>query len=342
MKSAYYLSVIAIAAMACACSSSADNESAATTEEVELPRVEIASVHAMDVPQSKSYTATVEADNTNNIAPSMSNRITGITVDVGDKVRKGQTLVTLDRANIDQVKVNLDNAQREYDRAKKLLDIGAGTQQSVDQLQTQLDGLKTQYKNLMENTELVSPINGVVTARNYDPGDMTGQLPVLTVGQITPQVKVLIGVTENDFSLVKQGHPVTVAFDAYPGEEFSGKISRVYPTVDPATRTFQSEIMIANPAGKILPGMFARVSLDLGTQRNVVVPDRAVVKQSGSGNKYIYVYGADGKVSFQQVQLGQRMGDRYEVVSGVQDGDNVVISGQTRLADGVEVEVISK
>lgn len=332
-----YFCIFALLALA-ACSK---GEKTADTEVVELPQVEIASVSARDVPQTKSYTASVVADNTNNIAPSMANRIKTITVDVGDHVAKGQVLVTLDKSNLDQVKVNLDNAQREYDRAKKLLDIGAGTQQSVDQLQAQLDALKAQYANLVENTTLVSPISGVVTARNYDPGDMTGQLPVLTVGQITPYVKVIIGITENDFSSIKPGMPVTVNFDAYPGEDFTGKISRIYPTVDPATRTFQCEVLIHNQSGRIVPGMFARVGLELGSMHHVVVPDRAVVKQAGSGNKYIYVY-RDGRVSYNHVQLGQRLGDEYEVVDGVSDGDQVVISGQTRLADGVEVELIKK
>lgn len=228
--------------------------------------------------------------------------------------------------------------EREYNRAAQLLEIGAGTQQSVDQLKAQLDALRTQYNNLKENTVLVSPITGVVTARNYDPGDMTGQLPVLTVGQITPNVKVMINATENDFSKFKVGAPVEVTFDAYPGEQFEGKISRIYPTVNPSTRTFQTEILVANQQGKILPGMFARVYMDFGTASRVVVPDLAVVKQTGSGNRYVYVY-RDGRVSMNRVELGQRIGDTYELISGVEDGDSVVVVGQVRLADGVEVQV---
>ncbi|MCM1450976.1 MAG: efflux RND transporter periplasmic adaptor subunit [Clostridium sp.] len=338
-----YLPALAAMSLAIAFSScSGKDETSTTVVEEELPRVELAAAYSQDVPRKKSYTANVEADNTNNIAPSTPNRIKKINVEVGDQVRKGQVLVTLDRASIDQVKVNLDNTQREYDRAVQLLNIGAGTQQSVDQMKAQLDALKTQYANLEENTVLTSPINGVVTARNYDPGDMTGNLPVLTVGQIIPQVKVIINVTENDLTLVQPGKPVTVVFDALPGEEYGGKIARIYPTVDPATRTFKSEILISNPKGQILPGMFARVNMDLGTQRNVVVPDRAIVKQSGSGNKYVYAYHPDGTVSYNKVELGQRLGDSYELISGIEDGDSVVISGQSRLADGVAVEVIRK
>jgi len=337
-----YINAIPALAMAVALNAcSGKDEAAKAVDKEELPRVELDAAFSRDVPRKKSYTANVEADNTNNISPSTPNRIKQINVEVGDPVRRGQVLVTLDRANIDQVKVNLDNIQREYDRAVQLLNIGAGTQQSVDQMKAQLDALKTQYANLEENTVLRSPINGVVTARNYDPGDMTGNLPVLTVGQITPQVKVIINVTENDLTLVQPGKPVTVVFDALPGEEYSGKISRIYPTVDPATRTFKSEILISNSKGQILPGMFARVNMDLGTQRNVVVPDRAIVKQSGSGNKYVYVY-RDGHVSYNKVEIGQRLGDSYELLSGIEDGDSVVISGQSRLADGIEVDVIRR
>ena len=336
----HYLQIVALAALTSAFTSCSNKEATLTeTAEEELPKVEVSVVTARDVPQTNDYTATVEAENINNIAPSTPNRIKTINVEVGDHVRRGQTLVTLDRASSDQLKINLDQIQREYDRALKLLEIGAGTQQSVDQLKAQLDAAKSQYGNLIENTVLTSPISGVVTARNYDPGDMTGNLPVLTVGQLSPVVKVMINVTESDLSKIRTGMPVTVAFDAFEGETFDGKISRIYPTVDTATRTFRTEILISNPGERILPGMFARVSIDLGSRNNVVVPDRAIVKQTGSGNRYVYVL-HDGKVNFERVELGRRLGDAYELISGVNSGDTVVISGQTRLADGVEVEVM--
>lgn len=116
-----------------------------------------------------------------------------------------QELVVLDMAGADQLRINLEQIEREYNRAVKLLEIGAGTQQAVDQLKAQLDAARTQYDNQMENTVLRSPVTGVVTARNYDPGDMTGSLPVLTVGQLSPTVKVMINVSENDMSLLRQG-----------------------------------------------------------------------------------------------------------------------------------------
>lgn len=338
MNSKYLLPLALIAILSCSCSKKDNVSDTKDTTEADLPMVELGVASRQDVPQTKIYTATVEADNTNNISSSMPNRIKTITVDVGDRVHKGQTIATLDQANITQLKLSLDNAQREYDRAVRLLEIGSGTQQQVDQMKTQLDAYRSQYDNMMENTVLVSPINGVVTARNYDPGDMTGNAPIVTVGQITPAVKVIINITENDYSKVKAGTPVTVSFDAFPDETFNAKVGRIYPTVDPATRTFQAEIMVNNPQSNILPGMFARVMMDLGTQQNVVVPDRAIVKQTGSGNKYVYVY-SDGSVKFNKVELGQRLGDAYELISGVEDGDSVVITGQSRLIDGSKVIV---
>lgn len=313
-------------------------EQAAAVATEELPIVTVDVAHRIDVPQNKVYTANVEAENINNIAPATPNRIKSINVEVGDRVRKGQVLVELDKSNIDQLRINLEQIEREYNRAVQLLQIGAGTQQAVDQLKAQLDAAKSQYDNLLENTVLRSPITGVVTARNYDPGDMTGSLPVLTVGQLAPVVKVMINVSENDLATLRQGQPVDVTFDAYPGETFSGKVQRIYPTVDTATRTFEVEVRIANATEKLKPGMFARVSIDLGTQQNVVVPDRAVVKQTGSGNKYVYVLNGN-TVSFERVELGQRLDNAYELLSGIEDGDTVVITGQTRLADGVKVEV---
>ena len=339
MKAKYSIMAFGAAALALGSCSNGGEQTAETVEELPIVSVDVA--HRIEVPQTKNYTASVEAENINNIAPATPNRIKKINVEVGDHVRAGQELVILDSSNIDQIKINLDQIRRDYDRAVKLLEIGGGTQQTVDQLKAQLDAAQSQYDNMLENTVLRSPISGVVTARNYDPGDMTGSQPVLTVGQLTPVVKVMLNVSENDMALVKQGTPVGVTFDAYPGETFSGTINRIYPTVDTATRTFPVEVRITNQDGRIKPGMFARVNFDLGVKPNVVVPDQAVVKQTGSGNKYVYVY-SNGRVSYNKVELGQRLDNAYELLSGVNDGDTVVTNGQSRLADGVAVELLKR
>lgn len=320
-----------------------EKESAQQTvseKEEELPNVEIRKVHLQNVDQLVSYTATIDAYKTNNITTSTANRIKSILVDVGDHVQKGQRLVVLDNVNIDQLKVRLENTEREYNRALELFNIGGGTKQSVDQLKTELDAARRQYDNMVENTILVSPINGVVTARNYDAGDMTSTNPILTIEQIVP-VKVLVNVSESEFTKVRKGMKIPVYLDVYGDEEFTGTVELIHPRIDPASRTFTVEIDFPNRNERIRPGMFARVVINYGTEERVVVPDRAIVKQTGSGEKFVYVY-KDGHVSYNKVEIGQRLGDSYELISGVDNGADVVISGQTRLNNGMKVNVINK
>lgn len=202
--------------------------------------------------------------------------------------------------------------------------------------------MQSQYNNLVENTYLVSPISGVVTARNYDPGDMTSTLPILTIEQIHP-VKVIVNISEAEYSKVKKGMKAGVRLDVYPDEEFTGTVYLIHPSIDPSTRTFTVEITIDNPGDRVLPGMFARVKMLFGTTEHVVVPDRAVVKQTGSGKRFVYVYNpSDSAVSYIPVELGQRLNDRYEIVNGIEPGSVVVVTGQTRLRDGMRVRPIKK
>lgn len=325
--------------LACGCSKSESGATPAAQQE-ELPKVDIMQVFSQEVPQITEYTATVEAFKTNNITTSTPNRIKSILVDIGAKVSKGQRLVVLDNVNIDQLKVRLDNTEREYNRAVKLLEIGGGTQQAVDQLRTELEASRRQYANMVENTVLLSPISGVVTARNYDPGDMTGQLPILTIEQVRP-VKVIVNVSESEYSKVHNGMKAAIRLDVFGDEEFTGTVHLIHPTIDASTRTFTVEITIDNADERVRPGMFARVTLNFGEAEHVVVPDRAVVKQSGSGNKYVYVLNpADSTVSYNRVELGRRIDNTYEVLSGVDNNAYVVTSGQTRLTDGSRVEVM--
>lgn len=332
-----------------ACSSS-DNSKKETKEEAR-PKVRVETVYERDIDQDAEYTASVEPDLINNISASAPLRIKQILVDEGMRVSKGQKLVIMDDVNstnyelqVENAKANLANVQRDYNRALELFKIGGGTRQAVDQMETQLINAKNTVanaeralRNVRENTVLTSPISGVVTARNYDPGDMAGSLPILTVARVQP-VKIVINVTESDLSKIHKGMPATVTFDTFGDEVFKGNVTLVSPTVDSQSRTFGVEVTLPNTDNRILPGMFGRVTLNLGKALRVVIPDKAVVKQQGSANHYVYIY-KDGKVTFSAVELGRRLGNEYEIISGVQPGDKVVISGQSRLSNGAEVEL---
>ena len=334
------IQLIALVAVVLLSSCSGGEKDKATAEKVdEKPRVKLASVTARPVDQIQEYTATVQAEVKNNIAPSSPVRIDQIFVEVGDRVTKGQKLVQMDAANLKQAKFRLDNQEIEFKRTDELYKVGGTSKSEWDAAKMALDVQKTTYKNLLENTALLSPINGVVTARNYDNGDMyNAGNPVLTVQQIMP-VKLMIHVSEGFYTQVKEGMEVKIHLDVYKNEEFTGKVSLVYPTIDAATRTFPVEIKLDNKDMRVRPGMFARVTINFGTERRVVLPDLAVVKQTGSGDRYVYVY-EDGKVDFVKVELGRRTDTRYEVLSGVPDGARVVVAGQSRLHNGAEVTVV--
>lgn len=304
----------------------------------EKPRVKLATVTARQVDQILEYTATVEAEVKNNIAPASPVRIDHIYVEVGDKVSKGQKLVQMDAASLKQLKLQLDNQEIEFRRLDELYKVGGVSKSEWDASKMSLDVKKTSYRNLLENTSLLSPISGIITARNYDNGDMyNGNTPVLVVEQIVP-VKLLINISENYFSKIKKGSPVKVKFDVFEGEVFNGKISLIYPTINAATRTFPVELVLDNKDMKVRPGMFARVEVNFGSENHVVVPDLAVVKQAGSGDRYVFVY-ERGKVRYQKVELGRRMGTEYELISGVSNNSQVVVAGHTRLVNGTEVVI---
>ena len=342
MKKSFQLAAVVFAAMLGACSGGEEKKAETTAAEtvIEKPTVKLATVTSRDVEQLGEYTATVEAEAKNNIAPTAPGRISQIFVEVGDYVRKGQKLVQMDAANLTQLKLQLDNQETEFKRVDELYKVGGASKAEWDAAKTNLDVRKSAYNNLLENTQLVSPLNGVVTARNFDNGDLytSTQTPVLVVEQITP-VKLMVNVSEPNFPKVTKGMPVSVKLDVYEGEEFEGKVSLVYPTIDAATHTFPVEVTLTNANQRVRPGMFARVTMNFGSKNHVVVPDMAVVKRAGSGDRYVYVYN-NGKVSYNKVELGRRIGTEYELISGVDNNSQVVIAGQTRLADGVEVEVI--
>ncbi len=328
-----------IALFALTLSAFACTEEKKQTEIVEeKPQVRLETVHVQSVPQTQEFTATVEADVVNNILPYSPMRIKEIFVEVGDEVKKGQLLVQMDSANLQQSKTQLNNIILEYNRQLALHEVGGTSQQALDAQKTQLDVARTAFANLQENTQLLSPIDGIITARNYDNGDMFGGNPILVVQKIKP-VKLLVNVSETFYTQVKKGMKVSVKLDVYGDEIFNGKVSLKYPTIDASTRTFPVEIELPNSDMRVRPGMFARVTIDFGAQKRVVLPDLAVVKQTGSGDRYVYVYN-NGKVDFVKVELGRRTATKYEVLSGVPDGAQVVVAGQTRLADGIEVKVV--
>lgn len=311
----------------------------ATAPTNETPNVRLQTATEKEVEQTYELTATVQPDAKNSIAPSAPGRIREIMVEVGTHVSKGQKLVQMDVANLSNLETQVENVKRSYKRIQELFNVGGASQQDLDNIKVQLDQAQTNLKILTENTFLLSPISGIVTTRNYDNGDMySGQMPVLTVMNINP-VKLVINVSESYYSQVKIGMPIDIKFDVFDGKIFQGKVNLIYPTIDERTRTFAVEINVNNNNNEIRPGMYARVTMVFGKVKHIVVSDKAIVKQAGSGAKYIYVYN-NGKVQYKQVEVGRRVDADYEILSGLTVGEQVVVAGQAKLVDGADVIVI--
>lgn len=334
MKRIFYL-VIAISLITMTACTKKENK--ATTKD-EVVKVKIEPANLQEIDQIYDYTTTVDAAVKNYITSAGGTRIEKIWVEVGQRVGKGQKLVTMENTNLATAKAQQANLKNEVERMEALYKSGGISKQQLDQIKTQYDVSKRNIENLETNITLTSPISGVITLRNFDNGDVSGSQPILQVMQISP-VKLKFNINETFYNLVKLGTPVKAKVDVFGDEEFSGKISLIAPTIDPATRTFMVEAQFTNSNQKLRPGMFGRVEINLGRANKVIVSDKAIVKQSGTNNKYVYIE-KGGVVTYRQVQLGRRLDDKYEILTGVNVGENVVVTGQSRLLDGKKVIVV--
>ena len=320
----------------CSSSSSSKATEEQSADTVRLVEVAPAEMRALNL--SEEFTAQLEAKVVNNITAQAGGRLKQLLVKVGDRVGAGQAVARMEATQAAQAQIQLADAKTNFARMDELYKVGGVSKAQWEQAKSAVDQAKLAYGNVAENTVLRSPISGFVTAKNYDNGDMTSpQLPVVVIQQIAP-VKAVIGVSEQYYSYLKKGAAATLSVDALGEETFSGVVTNIFPTLDPVTHTVSTEIEVANKDLKLRPGMYARVHLDFGTKEALTVPDKAIVRQAGSGARYVYVF-SGGKAVYRAVELGQQQGDLYEVVSGLNAGDQVIISAPSNLKNGLSVKL---
>lgn len=322
--------------VSCSSSSSSKATEEQSADTVRLVEVAPAEMRALNL--SEEFTAQLEAKVVNNITAQAGGRLKQLLVKVGDRVGAGQAVARMEATQAAQAQIQLADAKTNFARMDELYKVGGVSKAQWEQAKSAVDQAKLTYGNAAENTVLRSPISGFVTAKNYDNGDMTSpQLPVVVIQQIAP-VKAVIGVSEQYYSFLKKGAAATLSVDALGEETFSGIVTNIFPTLDPVTHTVSTEIEVANKDLKLRPGMYARVHLDFGTKEALTVPDKAIVRQAGSGARYVYVF-SGGKAVYRAVELGQQQGDLYEVVSGLNAGDQVIISAPSNLKNGLSVKL---
>lgn len=328
---------MAAAAMV-ACGSQGDKKAAQSNAADEVITVKTALAETMTVELTETYTSEILPYKENDITPAAQGlHIDKISVDVGDRVYAGQVVVVLDQTTLKQQELNLATTQDNYDRMVPVHEAGGISDQQITQMKNTLDLQKEVVENLRKNSTIKSPISGVVTARNFEPGDLFASMPILHIMQIN-KLKVMANVSEQYFPIVKVGQKVEIEVDIFPGEKFEGTVSRINPALDAATRTFSVEVTIPNANERLRPGMYARTTFNMGQREGVVIDDVAVQKQTGSSERYVYVI-KDGVAEYRFVKDGRRVGTKVDITNGLAAGEEVAITSFTRLADGKKVEV---
>lgn len=307
-----------------------------------------------------------------NVTPRVNGRVVEMLVDIGDRVRAGQTIARLDddelqqqmqqsnaslevaRAVVQQRELELKNLDAILQRTRGLRESGLISDEQLDQAQTRYDVGQAQL-NLasaqllqaeastrelqirLEQTDIQSPISGWVGRRFVDVGALlNSSTPVATVIDLDA-VKLVANVSERDLVKLQPGAVGDVYVDALPGEVFTGTVERVSPLLDSQTRTAEAEILVPNEHGHLRAEMFARVDLELANKRDALrVPREAVVVRGTEQGVYVIV---DNVAMFREVGLGLSEADWIEVTSGLTEGEMVVTQGSNLLKDGDHIRV---
>lgn len=298
------------------------------------------------VERNVTYTSTLQPYEEVHFSPASPGRIEALKVEVGDRVSKSDLLAVMDQTQMNQAKVQLANLETDFLRLDTLIKTGSVPQQQYDQIKAQYTVAKSNYEFLQKNTQLRAPFQGIISGKYYEEGEMysgapnaqTGKAAIVSIVRINP-IKAVINISEQYFPVIKKGIKAVVQTDIYPDEIFESEIIRIYPTVNESTRTFQVELRVENQKEKLRPGMFARINLFMGSAEALLAPSVAVIKQTGTNNRYVFVRENDVAV-MKQVVVGNVFNDDIEIISGLKTGEELVVVGQNKLVDQAKIEVV--
>lgn len=367
-----YLLGLALLAGAAGCG----NKQAETKPATEAVPVEIATVAKGPISQTITIAGKVVPKQEIALVPKAGGRVSQVTVDIGQRVKAGQLLVELDASDLKaqiaateaavrlqqslqkQAEVNYQDALNNYNRIKYLYDQGGASQQQLDTAKANLDRAQAAYSPAgggssaaqiqqaqaqlqaqrvqLANFTLTSPIDGVITARSIDPGEMASPgVPVLTIVDDSAML-VEVGLMENQVNYARFGQVVEVKITA-TGKVYEGVIKSVSPAADARTKAYLTRIEIKNPDQTVKGGMVAEVTLAAQEKdQALLIPKAAIVEKLGA--KYVFVVNGN-KVKEIKVETGLSDAEKVEVLSGLEANQMVVVAGQNLLADGTQVQI---
>lgn len=315
----------------------------------QIQPVKVMPVESQTIKRTVTLTAAMAAEEETYLAPAISGRIRSIEVDVNDRVIKGDALIQMDKSQLSQTRVQYENLKKDLARMDTLFQFGSITEQAYDQMKTQVEVTGVMLKNLDENTTLRAPYNGVITGKYFNDGELFSPAPNTPAGKSAivslvkmDVLKLHINLSENYLPLIKAGQVAKVHTDVYPSDTFAAKVYRIYPTINPATRTFTVELRMPNSDYKLRPGMYSKVTLELGDRAAILVPAITVLKQTGTNTRYVFVY-ENGTARRVQVEIGERLDDMLELLTnGIKEGDQLIYAGHVNLMDGDKVELVTE
>jgi len=332
-----------------ACNQAEQKKAASTAAAPKVEMVKTLELNYEKIARSVEYAATLQGFEEVHLAPASPGRIEAIYVEEGSRVSKGTVLVQMDKTQLHQAEIQMKTLETDFNRLDTLKKFGSIAQQQYDQIRAQYDIARSSVAFLSENTRLKAPFSGVISGKYYEAGEMYSGAPIPSVGKAAiltlvqiDRLKLIVGISEKYFPQLKNGMPVNITCDIYPDKAFSGKVFRIYPTIDPASRSFNVEVTLDNREGILRPGMFCRTTVNLEEVEAIVLPAQAVLKMQGSNDRFLFIE-KDGKAKRISVTMGKRFNDMVEVISSdLKQGDHVIISGQSRLLDNVDVKVVNE
>ena len=312
-----------------------------TVENEEQERQEVVKTMTLQprlVERQLTVSANLQGYETVNVSPSITGHIEHIFVEVGDRVAKGKELVRMDETQYKQARLTMTNLEVEMNRMNELIKTGSISQQSYDQMQLSYNQTKENLDFLQQNTYFKASMNGVISAKNYEDGELYSGSPILTLTQ-TDRLKALIAIPERYVPQIKQGMKLTVKSEIYPDKAFPAFIEVVYPTVETSTHTFLCKVQIPNANQMLRPGMYVTTTIGLGQENAIIVPYQSVEKLVGANDRYVFL-NKDGRALRVAVELGQRFGEDVEIIAPeIVPGAEYVYVGQHKLVDGMLLKI---
>ncbi|MBI2968125.1 MAG: efflux RND transporter periplasmic adaptor subunit [Bacteroidetes bacterium] len=342
--SEYILPAIATFLMYGCMGSGKDGAKEATNVEKIVP-VEVIKLEPDTFTRILTFTGTILPWQETKFGAQSPGRVENIYVEEGSRVTAGDLLVQMDDAQLKQARIQYLVAESNFFRMDTLLKAGSVSQQQYDNVKAQYESARTSHELILKNTQLRSPFSGIVTGKFMNEGEVYTMAPsvqaggaaaIVSIQQINP-AKILVSASEKDFPILKPGMNATVTVDIYAGREFTGTVSRIFPTINPLSRTFNAEIRIPNNDEQLRPGMFARVRIEAGEVTGLLIPKYALLTQPGTSHKFCFT-AVDSVAVRKNIELGQDIEERAELLSGLNAGDYLVVNGQAALKDGMKVK----